>query len=185
MFTCLQVNREDYTQCHQHGLLQLPRFCREQPWFPENCGRQNTPVWCGGLQHKAGNRWVCGQCAVVQIGTCPLKLVSTRAFILSWAKKMPTSQFKLKEHMVVSLLLHLTVLQISYICIYFKSVWQILMALNRLSIKLEIKLDLPHHICHHLLSFSWIILPACLIIFQWRQCYMNYSTFVELCTIWA
>lgn len=92
MFTCLQVYREDNTQCHQHGLLQLPRFCWEQRWFPENGGRQNAAVWGWGLQHKAGNRWVCGQCAVVEkkmCDTCPLKLVSTGALILSWAKKGP------------------------------------------------------------------------------------------------
>lgn len=47
--------------------------------------------------------------------------------------------------MVVSLLVPLTVLQINYTCIYFKSLWQTLMPLNRLIIRLEIKLHLLHH----------------------------------------
>lgn len=188
MFTRLQVNWEDDTQCHQHGLLQLPRICWEQRWFPENCGRHSAAVWCWGLQHKAGNRWVCGQCAVVQMyreklsGTRPLKLVSTRALILSWVKNVHL-MIQVKRtyggvSFTSSIFKFLT-------CTCIKSLWQTLMTLNRLSIKLEIKLHLPHHICHHLLSFSWIILPVCLIIFQWLQCYMNYSTFVELCTVWA
>lgn len=91
MLKSLQVNREDNTQCHQHGLLQLPRFRWEQRWFPENGGRHNATVRGWGLQHQTGNRWVCGQRAVVQMKTklVELKLVLTRAFVFSWAKWDP------------------------------------------------------------------------------------------------
>lgn len=150
IFTCLQVNREDDTQCHQHGLLQLPRVRWEQRWFPENCGRQNTPVWGWSLQHKAGNRWVCGQCAVVQREKKCVALVllfasANKSGSFYLVQKMSPLQFKLKVHMVVSLLVPLTVLQINYTCIYFKSLWQTLMPLNGLIIRLEIKLHLLHH----------------------------------------
>lgn len=53
---------------------------------------------------------------------------------------------------MVSLLIHPVVLQISDMCIYFKSLWQAPVALIRLGIKLEIQLHLPH-----LIFISFII----------------------------
>lgn len=48
----------------------------------------------------------------------------------------------------------MVVLQMSYMCIYFKRLWRTVMTLNTFSIKLEIKLHISYHMCLHLLPFS-------------------------------
>lgn len=170
MFTWLQVNWEDNTQCHQRRLLQLSRFRWEQCWFPENCGRHNLPVWGWSLQHKAGNGWVCGHCAVVQRKTCSTSSccqLSGRTIYLD--ETISTNNDSSKKDGVQCL---------KYLAAYQPLLWKSLSDPddNRLWASL------------HMASFMMFLVNYTAWMFNYSSvlhCWMNYSTFVKLCTVWA